>query len=159
MPRQRSMSGSVCQKCRIDRRKLFQERKYLGFSASKKRYYCGIKVHMLVTASGYSTELAFSPASESDLNMLWSMELDLPADAMIDVAGAYTCFELEDILQEDERIHLLAERGKAVKQRRWRLDVQKKISSKRQIVETVFSCITNLLPTALIVPYQQGFRV
>ena len=87
------------------------------------------------------------------------MGLDLPTDAMIDTDGAYTCFEWEDILKEDERIHLLAKRGKAVKQRRWKPDVQKKISSKRQIVETVFSCITNLLPTALIVPYQQGFRV
>ena len=48
---------------------------------------------MLVTASGYSTELAFSPASESDFNVLWRMGLDLPTDAMIDTDGAYTCFE------------------------------------------------------------------
>ena len=62
-------------------------------------------------------------------------------------------------MKEDERIHLLAKRGKAVKQRRWKPDVQKKISSKRQIVETAFSCITNLLPRALIVRTQQGFWV
>ena len=78
-----SFPVAVYQKCRIDRRKLFQDRKYLGFSASKKRYYCGIKVHILVTASGQPTELAFSPTSESDLNVLWRMELDLPIDAMI----------------------------------------------------------------------------
>ena len=65
----------------------------------------------------------------------------------------------DDILKEDERIHLLAKRGKAVKQRRWKPDVQKKITSKRQIVETAFSCITNLLPRAIIVRTQQGFRV
>ena len=67
------------------------------------------------------------------------MELDLPTDAMIYADGVYTCFELEDILKEDERIHLLAKRGKTVKQRRWKPDMQKKISSKRQIVETVFA--------------------
>ena len=126
----------------------------MGFSASKKRYYCGIEEHILVTASRQPTELAFSPASESDVNVLWRIELDLPTDAMIDADGAYTGFELEDILKEDERIHLLAKRGKAVKQRRWKPDAQKKISSKRQIVETAFSCITNLLPRAIIVRTQ-----
>ena len=53
---------------------------------------------MLVTATGQPIKLAFSPVSESDLNLLWCMELDLPTDAMIDADGAYTCFELEDIL-------------------------------------------------------------
>ena len=38
---------------------------------------------MLVTASGQPTELAFRPTFESDLNVLWRMELDLPIDAMI----------------------------------------------------------------------------
>ena len=78
---------------------------------------------------------------------------------MIDAEGAYTCFELEDMLKEDERIHLLSKKGKAVKQRRWNPDVQKKISSKQQMVETVFICITNLLPRAIIVRTQQGFWV
>ena len=73
---------------------------------------------MLVTASGQPTELAFSPASDSDLNVLWRTELDLPTDAMIYADGAYTCFELEDILKEDECVHLLAKRGKVVKQSR-----------------------------------------
>ena len=75
------------------------------------------------------------------------MELDLPTDAMIYADGVYTCFELEDFLKEDERIHLLAKRGKAVKQRRWKPNVQKKISGKRQIVETVWfkECLRKFL--------------
>ena len=93
---------------------------------------------MLVTATGQPIKLAFSPVSESDLNLLWCMELDLPTDAMIDADGAYTCFELEDILKEDEHFHLLAKRGKVVKQCWWKPDVLKKIRSKRQIVETEF---------------------
>ncbi len=31
----------VCQKSRIDRRKLFRGDEYLGFAASKKSYFCG----------------------------------------------------------------------------------------------------------------------
>ena len=93
---------------------------------------------MLVTTSRQPTELAFSPTSESDLNVLWRMELDSPIDAMIYMDGAYTGFELEDILKEDEHFHLLAKRGKVVKQCWWKPDVLKKIRSKRQIVETEF---------------------
>ena len=152
-----SFPVAVCQKCRIDRRKLFRGREYVGFSASKKRYYCGIKVHMLVTVSGQPVELAFSPASESDVSVLWRMNLDLPIDSTIYADGAYSCFELEDILREDESIYLLAKRGKAIKQRLWTPDVQKQISSKRQIVETTFSCITHLLPRSIIVRTEQGF--
>ena len=131
----------------------------LGLFGLKEALLLWHQGHMLVTASGQPTELAFSPASESDLNVLWRIELDLPTDAMIYADGVYTCFELEDFLKEDERIHLLSKKGKAVKQRRWNPDVQKKITSKQQMVETVFICITNLLPRAIIVRTQQGFWV
>jgi len=149
----------VCQKCRIDRRMLFREREYLGFSASKKRYFCGIKVHMLVTTAAQPVEVAFSPGSESDLNVLWKMELDLPKDSTVYADGAYSCFELEDILRDDEHIHLCPRRGKAVKNRTWSPEKQKRISSKRQIVETSFSCITALLPRSIVVRTEQGFWV
>ena len=87
------------------------------------------------------------------------MELDLPKDATVYADGAYSCFELEDILREDERIHLLPKRGTAIKNRMWPSAVQIRISSKRQIVETAFSCITALLPRSLIVQTEQGFWV
>ena len=149
----------VCQKSRIDRRKLFREQKYLGFSASKNSYFCGIRVHMVVTADGCPVEMALSPASEPDVNVLWKMELDLPLGSLLYADGAYSCFELEDILREDEHLQLMPKRGKGVKSRRWSEEIQKKISSKRQIVETVFSCITALLPRSIIVRTEQGFWV
>ena len=114
---------------------------------------------MLVTSTGQPVEVAFSPGSESDLNVLGKMELDLPKDATVYADGAYSCFELEDILREDERIHLLPKRGTAIKNRMWPSAVQIRISSKRQIVETAFSCITALLPRSLIVQTEQGFWV
>ena len=154
-----SFPVSVCQKSRIDRRKLFHGQEYIGFSASKKSYFCGIRVHMIVTCDGRPVEVAFSPGSESDLNVLWRMELDLPEGSILYADGAYNCFDLEDILREDESITLMPKRGKSIKHRLWPAAIQKKISSKRQIVETAFSCITALLPRSLIVRTEKGFWV
>ena len=61
-----SFPVSYCQKNRIDKRKRFLDRSFLGFSASKKRYFCGIKVHMVVTNQGRPVEVHFKPGAESD---------------------------------------------------------------------------------------------
>jgi hypothetical protein len=56
-----SFPVSYCQKNRIDKRKCFLQPGYLGFSASKKRYFCGIKVHMIVTNEGRPIEPVIAP--------------------------------------------------------------------------------------------------
>jgi hypothetical protein len=73
-----SFPVSYCQKNRIDKRKGFLKSEYIGFAASKKRYFCGIKVHMVVTNHGFPIEVQFSPGAESDLNVLWRMDLEIP---------------------------------------------------------------------------------
>jgi Transposase DDE domain len=147
-----------CQKNRIDKRKGFLEPEYLGFAASKKRYFCGIKVHMIVTNHGHPIEVQFRPGAESDINVLWTMELDIPPHSILYADGAYNCFDLEDVLQ-DESIHLLAKRGSKGKNRVRPLDEEKKISSKRQIIETVFSSITNLFPRSIRSRTENGFLI
>jgi hypothetical protein len=147
-----------CQKNRIDKRKGFLEHKYLGFAASKKRYFCGIKVHMIVTNRGRPVEVLFRPGAESDINVLWTMELDIPPHSILYADGAYNCFDLEDILQ-DEGIHLLAKRGSKAKNRVRSPIEEQTISSKRQIVETAFSCITNLFPRYIKSRTEDGFLI
>lgn len=153
-----SFPVACCQKNRIDKRKIFVERRYLGYAASKHRYFCGVKVHMLVTSDGKPVEVRFEPGSESDLNVLWKMELDIPLDSQLYADGAYNCFDLEDILQE-ERITLLAKRGSRAKQRLRTSCEEKEISSRRQIIETAFSCITNLFPRNIKVRTEAGFLI
>jgi hypothetical protein len=153
-----SLPVPYCQKNRIDKRKRFLETKYIGFAASKKRYFCGIKVHMVVTNQGRPVEVHFKPGAESDLSILWGMELDIPPNSILYADGAYNCFDLEDTLL-DENIFLLAKRGSKAKNRvRSSLD-EKMISSKRQIVETAFSCITNLFPRYIKARTEQGFLI
>lgn len=147
-----------CQKNRIDKRKRFLENKYVGFAASQKRYFCGIKVHMIVTNEGRPLEVVFKPGAESDLNVLWSMELDLPDQGVLYADGAYNCFDLEDILA-DEGIVFLAKRGTQAKNRLRTPEMEKEISSKRQIVETAFSTITSLLPRYIKSRTESGFML
>lgn len=146
-----------CQKSRIDRRKLFPSAKYIGFSASKKKYFCGIKVHMIVTELGAPVEFLCCPASESDVSVLWKMEIDLPEFSILYADGAYTSFELEEMLLEDEGIVLCPKRAIHIKNKLWSIERSQRISSKRQIVETAFSCITRLLARSFQVRTEQGF--
>lgn len=153
-----SFPVSCCEKNRIDQRKVFLQKNYIGYAASKKRYFCGIKVHMVVTKDGKPVEFEFRPGSESDLNVLWQLELDIPNNAKLYADGAYNCFELEDIFLE-QGIRFYPKRGSKIKNRKRSNTEEKEISSKRQIVETAFSCITDLFPRNLRFCTEQGFLV
>ena len=147
-----------CAKSRIDRHKIFVGKQYLGYAASKKKYFCGLKVHMVVTTDGYPVELLIRPASENDLSVLWKMKLELPEGSILYADGAYNSYELEDILLEDENLQLLAKR-KANSSRPHSADLERSISSKRQRVETSFSQITALLPSTIRARTQKGFLI
>ena len=153
-----SFPVAYCQKNRIDKRKCFLQSGYLGFAASKKRYFCGIKVHMVVTNKGRPVEVYLRPGAESDIGVLWSMELNIPSQAILYADGAYNCFDLEDILQ-DEGIRLMAKRGSRAKNRLRSHIEEKQISSRRQIVETAFSSIINQFPRYIRSRNEHGFLI
>ena len=113
---------------------------------------------MLVTGTGLPVEVHFRPGSESDLTVLWKMELDIPLGSKIYADGAYNCFDLEDIL-ENESITLLAKRGCKAKKRVRSRSIEKMISSRRQIVETTFSCIADLFPRNLRACTEKGLLI
>jgi IS5 family transposase len=153
-----SFAVSYCQKNRIDKRKCFLQSSYLGFSATKQQYFCGVKVHMVVTNKGRPVEVHMKPGAESDVSVLWSMELDIPSEALLYADGAYNCFDLEDILFS-EGIRLLAKRSSKAKNRIRSQDEEKQISSKRQIVETAFSTILNQFPRYIKNRTEKGFLI
>jgi len=98
----------------------------------------------------------FKPGAESDLNTLWKMELDIPEHSVLYADGAYNCFDLEDILLEQD-IKLLAKRGSKAKNRVRSINEERAISSKRQIVETAFNSITTLFPRNIKASTERGF--
>lgn len=153
-----SFPVAYCQKNRIDKRKCFLQKGSIGFAASKNQYFCGIKVHMVVTNKGRPVEVHLRPGAESDISVLWSMELDIPEEAILYADGGYNCFDLEDILL-NEGIQLIAKRGSKAKNRVRSIEEEKQISSKRQIVETAFSAITNQFPRNIRSRTENGFLI
>ena len=111
---------------------------------------------MVVSNEGRPVEVLFKPGSESDICVLWQMELDIPKQATLYADGAYNCFELEDVLR-DEGIHLMAKRGSKAKNKVRTNVEEKNISSKRQIIETAFSSILNQFPRYIRSRTEKGF--
>ena len=153
-----SFPVSSCGNNRTGSRKLFLRKQYIGYAASKKSYFCEFKVHMCVSTEGMPVEFLIKPASTSDVKVLWEMKLDIPECSILYADGAYNCFELEDLLKE-ERITLMAKRGVKARKRVRDQFVEKRISQKRQIVETVFSCITDSLPRNIRACTEHGFML
>ena len=101
-----------------------------------------------MTCQGKPVEVCLTPGAESDVNVLWKMALDIPSFSYLYADGAYNCFDLEDVFI-DEQIILLAKRGCKAKNRIRSKEKEREISSKRQIIETVFSQITSYLPNGV----------
>ena len=104
----------VCDNIRICRCRLYPPRRYenlfRSYSASKRRYYYGLKLHLIVSSTGQPMEALLSPASMADIEGLRQMDLDLPAGARIMADAAYTDYVFEDNLQEFDEVTLLAQR-------------------------------------------------
>ncbi len=148
-----------CQKNRIDSRRLYLGKEYISYAPSKKQFFCGLRVHMVVTTEGCPVEFCFRPASHADITVLWTMELELPKSSVIYADAAYASEELRSFLFEEQQLCLLAQiKNKRSKRKhsKWR---SKEINSRRQRVETVFSSICRRLPRALHVRTEKGFEL
>ncbi len=101
---------AVCANCRINRCALFsvQEHPQLrGYQASKKQYFYGFKVHLLVTAQGHPVEFFLSPGSLHDLEGLKRLSLDLPPGATLYGDKAYKDHKEEWLLQDAAGVRFL----------------------------------------------------
>ena len=58
---------SACDNYRISRSKRYRGEAYRGYQASKKRYFYGMKVHLLVTPASEPVELFLIPGTVGDL--------------------------------------------------------------------------------------------
>jgi hypothetical protein len=113
---------------------------YRGRIASKRRYFYGLRVHLVITASGGPVEFCLAPGSVADVRAFQQMELDLPEGACLYADPAYTDYEQEDLLAE-AGVRLVAGRKKNSKRPHppW---VQYVCEQTRKRVETTFSLIT-----------------
>lgn len=148
---------AVCDNIRIRRNKIYDDEAYRGYQASKKRYFYGVKIHLLVTKEHQPVEFFLSPGEFSDTEALTQFDFDLPAGAQIFGDKAYTYYLVEDLLAEVD-IQLVADRKKNSKRPMlpW---VRFFLRHYRNQVETAGSLIERLLPKSIHAVTAKGFEL
>jgi Transposase DDE domain len=153
-----SFPVAVCDNIRISRCNLYKTEEYRGKSASKRRYFYGIKVHMIATTNREPVEVVFSPRSYADCSVFKSFPLGLPSGSSLFADSGFTDYNYEDLVNEALDIDFLVAR-KSNSKRPHCLFIESLISSGRKTIETTFSQITNLFPKKIHAVTAHGFEL
>lgn len=148
---------AVCDQYRIIRSKRYRGEVWRGRQASKRRYFYGLKVHLLVTEHGQPVEFFFTPGSFPDVRALKMYRFDLPEGAWIAADKAYTDYRQEDALA-DFGIKLAAVRKKNSRRPIPPWDAYLR-SHYRQAIETTGSLLERLLPKSIHAITARGFEL
>lgn len=151
-----SVPIAVCDNIRIARCRLLQGEDYRGYIASKKRYFYGIRIHLVSTASGIPVEWVFLPGAANDVRGLSTLPLNLPTGSELYADKAFTDYTIEDNLQQTEQIRLLVMR-KSNSQRPDSRVMSYIKQTTRHFIETVFSQITLRFPKSIHATTFKGF--
>ena len=153
-----SIPIAVCDNIRIRRSKIYSDEDFRGYQASKKRYFYGLKIHLMVTQDGQPVECFLTPGGFGDVDALKYYAYALPDGSIIYADKAYNDYEIEDLLKEAEHIHLLPMRKKNSK-RALSPSLCFVQSYHRKRVETAGSLIEQLLPKSIHAVTPQGFEL
>jgi hypothetical protein len=152
-----SFPVSVCQNIRIVNSKIVKGKEYRGYCASKRCYFYGFKVHMIVTTHGIPVEFTFTTGNKHDLDGLKQLPVNLPSGSEILADSAYTDYQLEEMLS-DNGIRLLAHRKSSSKHPH-NQSIEYLISTGRKRIETVFSDIAKYMPKKIHAITDTGFLI
>ena len=143
-----SLPIAVCDNMRIRRSKIYSTEDFRGYQASKKRYFYGLKIHLMVTQDGQPVECFLTPGGFGDVDALKYYAYELPDGSIIYADKAYNDYEIEDLLKAVDHIQLLPIRKKNSK-RALSPSVSFVQSYHRKRVETAGSLIAQLLPKSI----------
>lgn len=153
-----SFPVAMCDNIRIPRSKLYREERYRGYTASKRRYFYGLKIFLLVSAQGEPVELFLTPGSVGDVAALRIFDFDLPEGSTVYADSAFTQYAVEDALKEAAGIHL-----KPLRKKNSTRPVPPFIAylqaRGRKIVETAGSLIARLWPKSIHAVTSRGFEL
>jgi hypothetical protein len=156
-----SLPVAVCDNIRIRRCRLYPPEEHAGafrgYIPSKRRYFYGLRVHLVVTEAGEPVEFSLVAGSEADVSVFKDLQLDLPEGSTILADKAYTDYDYEDLLEE-VGLHLKAQRKKNSKRPMplWEEFLGKPI---RQYIETVFSRMSALFARKIHAVTPRGFEL
>ena len=148
----------VCDNIRIQRCRLYRGEDYRGYIASKRRYFYGLRVHMVVTAGGKPVEFVLRPGEENDVSVFKDLNFDLPEGAHCYGDKMYNDYAHEDLLQEAAHIHFEPLRKKKSKRATTYLNERYKPVIRKRI-ETSFSQITAFFPKTIHAVTPRGFEL
>src|SRR5215471_2544028 len=153
-----SLPIAVCDHIRIRRSKIYSHEDFRGYHASKRRYFYGLKIHLMVTQEGQPVECFLTPGGFGDVDALKYYAYELPDGAIIYADKAYNDYEIEDLLKAVDHIQLLPMRKKNSK-RALSPSLSFVQSYYRKRVETAGSLIEQLLPKSIHAVTSQGFEL
>ena len=148
----------VCDNIRIRRSKRYQDEGYRGYTHSKRRYFYGLKLHLMITTKGQPVEVFFTPGSVSDIKGLQVFAFDLPPHSVVYADKAYNDYYIEALLEEACQISLSPLRKKNSKR-----PVPAYVAFVQQIhrkgIETVGSLLQRLMPKHIHAVTSKGFEL
>lgn len=157
-----SFPVACCDNIRISRSRIYPleatEGAFRGYIASKRRFFYGVKVHLLTTSEGRPVEMQLTPASHSDVRALDYFSFDLPEGATLYGDKAYNDYFTEDELYAGSGVELLP-----IRRRNSKRAVEQYVAFvqhyARKVVETAGSLIERLLPKSIHAVTARGFEL
>lgn len=148
---------AVCDNYRIKCSKIYRGEDFRGYIASKKRYFYGLRIHILVTEHGEPVEFFLEPGAFSDTSALGLYNFDLPAGSFVTGDKAYNDYTIEDVMRE-AGLELIPLRKKNSLRSvpAYMTYFQACI---RKIIETTGSLIERLLPKSIHAITAKGFEL
>lgn len=152
-----SFPVSACDNYRIPRCHLYQGEAFRGFQASKKRYFFGLKIHLMITETGQPVEFFLTPGSYSDTNALKLYNFDIPQGSKATGDKAYNDYQVEDVINEAGISFLPLRKKNSLRPLPPWLHYLR--SSYRKLIETTGSLIEQLLPKHIHAVTPRGFEL
>ena len=148
----------VCHNIRIGRCKLYRDEAFRGYCASKRQYYYGLKVSVIVTEAGAPVEMLLVPGSTADISALRSMDLNLPEGSTLFGDTGFLDLGFEAALRAEAGLRLVVPRRANMKEQ---LDgcLEYVCCVSRKRVETTFSQLTERLARSIHAVTARGFEL
>ena len=153
-----SFPVAACDNIRIIRDKRFGSEKFRGYTASKRRYFYGVKISLLTAAKGEPVEMFLVPGSIADVVALDVFDFNLPNAGTVYGDSAFTLYAAEDLLREACEIDL-SPMGKKNSKRPASASLAYLQAVGRKQVETAGSMIERLLPKSIHAVTARGFTL
>ena len=100
---------SVCRNIRIRNCRIYEGKEFRGYNFSKREWFYGLKVTVIASRDGCPLRVILCPGSEHDSVPFKVTTRNLPKGSEIYGDSAYLDYEHQDMLEEVEKIRLIAQ--------------------------------------------------